>query len=145
MAVLLNDDLAGLVLDRAAGLAADTPPAALLYVSVIDDASVAALEFMDDAVDPKVRLSDEAGMLFEEARTVARRRGLEAETTVLHAGDRDVATVLAAHAAAWGATVIVLSEPRRGRLFGRIGRTMAGALERTVSSGVRVVRVTSAD
>ena len=145
MAVLLNDDLAGLVIERAAALVADAPPAALLYVAVIDAGSVAALEFIDDSVDPVVRLSEEGGMLFEEARTVARRRGIEPETTVLRAVDRDLVTALAAQAAEWKATTIVLGEPDRGRLFGRIGRTTAGALERKVFSGVRVVRVTSAD
>lgn len=141
MAALLNDDLAPLVIERAAALAAGAEPAALLYVAVIDSGSLAALEYVDDTVEPRVRLEEEAGFAFEEARTIARRRGLEPETAVLRAVDRDLADVLAAQAADWRATTIVLGEPRRGALLRRLSRTTADAVEKEVGSTVSVVRV----
>jgi len=141
LAVLVDDDLAPLVMERAASIAAAAPPAALLYVAVIESEAVAELELTDDSIDPLQRLEEEAGILFEAARTAARRYGIDPETIVIPGQDRALAEVIANQAAAWDATVIVIGEPRRGYLRRHISRSTAESIQQIVGPEVAVERV----
>jgi nucleotide-binding universal stress UspA family protein len=119
LAVLDGGELSDPVLQRALDLVLQTPGAVLRVVTAVElPALLLAQEGLDDGRFEE-QSRDEGALLMEEARTVARRRGVEIETAVLTCVDTGVAREIVAEAQRWHADAIVAGAPRGGlrRLF----------------------------
>jgi len=119
LAVLDGGELSDPVLQRALDLVLQSPGAVLRVVTAVE---LPALLLAEGGLDDgrfEEQSRDEGALLMEEARTVARRRGVEIETAVLTCVDTDVADELVAEAGRWHADAIVVGAPRGGlrRLF----------------------------
>ena len=102
-------------LAEAISLVKQAPGAAIRIVAAIElPRPFAAADGLDDE-SYEARARDDAAMLLEETRTIARRDAVEPETAVVACIEQPVAEALVEEAIAWGADVIVMgTHGRRG-------------------------------
>ena len=126
-------------LAHALALATKTPGAALRFIVPFEVPVILTEQKGVDAATYADQSREEAGMLLDEFRTVARRAGIEPDGVLIDCSTTGYARRVASDAEKWKADTIVLGEAKRRGLARFLGRSLATEISKATSIAVTSV------